>query len=333
MKRKVLLFLMSWCLIFLFSCKKEVINSIEEIDIQKDTSLVTPINNPEPLKPEGRLKGVFSVSATSKVCFSKGNLQYNASLGTHACADGTNQKGTWRFAERQYDYVGDASKGNVYCGEDKCNNTNIDENYNGWIDLFGWGTSGYDGRAPYTHTNTTNDYWVEDKSEISGTNYDWGYYNAISNGGNTPAIWRTLTANEGVYLFETRDAATTRYGYAKVDGVCGLLILPDEWSLPEGVEFLSYADGYTGWDANNIYSGEEFQKMEEEGAVFLPMTLTRAGTSVATSSIGAYWYGTATNNNGFAYRLAFESYNFYSKYSTMPLVFQGVSIRLVHDVE
>ena len=38
--------------------------------------------------------GKFSVSATQQVTFSPGNLQYNAALGTHQCADGKTLKGT-----------------------------------------------------------------------------------------------------------------------------------------------------------------------------------------------------------------------------------------------
>lgn len=60
---------------------------------------------------EGVLPGSFSVSATRQVRFSQGNLQYKAS------------NNTWRFAEYQYEYVGNA-------------NSNISSSYNGWIDLF-----------------------------------------------------------------------------------------------------------------------------------------------------------------------------------------------------
>lgn len=69
-------------------------------------------------------QGVFSVSADKQVSFSKGNLQYQASTNT------------WRFAENQTDYIGNS-------------NSNISATYDGWIDLFGWGTSGFD--------NTSND--------------------------------------------------------------------------------------------------------------------------------------------------------------------------------
>ena len=70
-------------------------------------------------QPKGALKGLFSVSASKKVCFAQGNLQYQASTNT------------WRFAENQYDAL-------------TTENTNVSATYVGWIDLFGWGTSGYD---------------------------------------------------------------------------------------------------------------------------------------------------------------------------------------------
>ena len=53
-----------------------------------------------------KLPGAFSVSATKQVWFSQGNLQYQADNG-----DGGS---TWRFAINQYDFVGDATHGNVY---------------------------------------------------------------------------------------------------------------------------------------------------------------------------------------------------------------------------
>lgn len=42
--------------------------------------------------------------------------------------------------EHQYDIVGDATLGNVYENGEKCSNEAIGSNYDGWIDLFGWGT-------------------------------------------------------------------------------------------------------------------------------------------------------------------------------------------------
>ena len=76
--------------------------------------------------PAGSINGLFSVSADKQVYFSQGNLQYQASTNT------------WRFAERQIDYVGLNSNGNVYEGGVQCDNALMSSTYSGWIDLFGW---------------------------------------------------------------------------------------------------------------------------------------------------------------------------------------------------
>ncbi|MBQ3676229.1 MAG: hypothetical protein II926_02525, partial [Bacteroidales bacterium] len=52
-------------------------------------------NGNENSNDNGAIKAAFSVSADKKVYFSKGNLQYQASTGT------------WRFAENQYDIIGE----------------------------------------------------------------------------------------------------------------------------------------------------------------------------------------------------------------------------------
>ena len=63
--------------------------------------------------PTGAINGVFSVSPSKQVWFSQGNLQYNAAQGSHQCADGTTKQGTWRFAEKQWHFVGGTKYGNT----------------------------------------------------------------------------------------------------------------------------------------------------------------------------------------------------------------------------
>lgn len=148
----------------------------------------------------GVLPGKFSVSASTKVQFSQGNLQYQASTNT------------WQFAERQYYMIGEA-------------NSNVSETNNGWIDLFGWGT----GANPTKTSVYYNDYI---------TFVDWGV-NAISNGGNKANLWRTLSKDEWAYLFLTRANASALYGKSIVDSISGVIILPDDWQRPKNVSFLS----------------------------------------------------------------------------------------------
>ena len=206
---------------------------------------------------EGAVAGAFSVSPTQKIFFSKGNLQWSATGGrassvttSHAVAGGGTAVGTWRFAEHQKQYIAN-------------NNRFVSATYPGWIDLFGWGTSGYNNVHPYTATDTRSDY-PQGITTIAGTNYDWGVYNAISNGEDTPGRWRTLTHNEVLYLFRSRPDARRKCGGGSIDGVKGLILLPDSWTLSTDKPFI--AD--TGWQ--NVYTTQEWAAMEQAGAVFLP---------------------------------------------------------------
>lgn len=75
--------------------------SIYSFVMNSDRNLVANFRVSDSSIPEGAICGQFSVDATRKVCFSKGNLQYQASTNT------------WRFGVNQYDIVGNESVGNV----------------------------------------------------------------------------------------------------------------------------------------------------------------------------------------------------------------------------
>lgn len=195
--------------------------------------------------------GKFSVAAGVQVRFAQGNLQFNPSQGTHATVDGT-ASGTWRFAEQQYESYQDE-------------NVNIvNASYNGWLDLFGWGTSGYNGCSPLTYLPDAT--YGDGNLDIAGTYYDWGVYNAISNGGNQVGLWRTLTESEWEYLTLNRANAADLWSLARVNNIDGLLILPDDWSLPSGLSFSPQQQ----YPSHNAYTLEQWQQMENAGAVFLP---------------------------------------------------------------
>lgn len=239
---------------------------------------------------EGELTGAFSVSPSKKVHFSQGNLQYQASTNT------------WRFAEHQYDFIGE-------------NNTNISDTYDGWIDLFGWGT----GNNP-----TPADY--EDYAIFT----DWGV-NKISNGGNQANIWRTLTIDEWGYLLYERDGKT---GQATVDGVHGYILLPDSWALPSGLKFT--ADPY-GW-GKNVYTISDWSKMEKAGAIFLPAAGWLGYKVFNLGEEGNYWSSTPNKDNSFeAWSFYFDYYlaytGHYHAHSYYYYRSWGRSVRLVQDVK
>lgn len=219
----------------------------------------------------GASYAVFSVSATMKIRFSKGNLQYQASTNT------------WRFAEHQYDYIGG-------------DNSNISSSYSGWIDLFGWGTSGWSGSgAVYYHpwdtaySSCANDYGPRgDYNLTNGTlggnfaNADWGVYNSITNGGNQTGMWRTLSQNEWQYLCYGRPNAKNKLGRATIDGKQGIVLLPDIWTAPPGVAF----NTTSGEPDANVYTLQQWQWMEDKGAIFLPCAGYRKGTVITGINLG-----------------------------------------------
>ena len=95
--------------------------------------------------------GKFS-TPSGRIDFASGNLQYHCT------------QHTWRFAQHQYSCIGAA-------------NANISDSYNGWIDLFGYGTSGVN-YSPTLHTTSDADYASGD---ITNTDNDWGINEIIEN--------------------------------------------------------------------------------------------------------------------------------------------------------
>ena len=269
---------------------------------------------------EANIKGAFSVSKTKKVFFSKGNLQYQASTTT------------WRFAEKQWDYIGG-------------NNMKISKSYTGWIDLFGWGASGYNGREPYANSNSTVDgtFGQDSEDHIAGTNYDWGVYCRISNGGDRSGMWRTMTNGEWVYLLYQRPNAATRAAVGTVNNVHGLILLPDIWDMPSNLEKLFFNTG--DWNKNK-YTADEWALLEGAGAVFLPAAGMRNETHVANPAAeGFYW--TSTSDKGtskyaadyFWLRKSFnideeaDAYLTWLSNKTYLHKKYGLSVRLVQDVK
>ena len=194
---------------------------------------------------EGALSGEFSVSATKKVHFSKGNLQATTDNGSHW---------TWSFAENQWDFVGYNVANTAISGTGRVS-------ANGSVDLFGWS-----GKIYYGICNTTNE------ADYSGVFQDWGQ-NEITNGGSQSDLWRTLTQDEWVYLFQTREDASSKYGAAKVMHKPGIVLLPDVWTLPSDCGFTPGMLSSYDWNSvpsTNDYNYTTWPAMEAAGAVFLP---------------------------------------------------------------
>ena len=231
--------------------------------------------------PEGAINGLFTINENGdQVYFSKGNLQYQASTDT------------WRFAENQWESEGE-------------NNTNISDTYNGWIDLFGWGTSGYNHGAncyqPWSTSTVCDDYHVYGNSSYDlcdqSGQADWGY-NAISNGGNVTNQWHTLSIQEWDYVINHRLTSNgIHFAKAIVNGVNGLVLLPDNWT-PETYD-LNSCDNSGASFADNIITSVNWNTLEANGVVFLPMTGgERDGHSMWNTSFGFYWSASHYMVNG-----------------------------------
>ena len=292
--------------------------------------------------PDGALPCVFSIGANRQVYFSKGNLQWSATGGgstptTHAVAGGGTAPGTWRFAEHQWDTIG-------------ATNSNTSSSYTGWIDLFGWGTSGYHNPSDQYNTryqpydtstsivNTDYNYFGYGPStnmtdpNLTGTsaNYDWGVYNAISNGGNQPGLWRTLTQAEWDTLIYIRITSSgIRYAKATVNNVPGLIIVPDNWSTS------TYALNITNNYNANVITSAQWATLENAGCAFLPAAGGyRDGSTVYIGgSYGHYWSAThyAHYDSVNAFFLYFGSGNLITFDYTFR--YYGISVRLVQDVQ
>ncbi len=295
----------------------------------------------------------FKVGSSSNVVFSPGNLQYNAAT---TVGDGTH----FRFAPNQWDYVGTlCNYGTVYnaLGE-KSKNESIGKNYGGWIDLFGWATSGYDGKNPYA-TSTTNTWYGPAANLTGSTNkkYDWGQYNKIYNPltNNTDAAgtWRLLTGTELDYLLETRatgktinSTANARYTMATIrtdvngpsGNVHGLILFPDNYNggNPTGVTW-GKINTHTNWTTKCTAAG--WKTLESHGCVFIPASGFRRGTTmysvgVNPSSDHPYqcyaWTSTINSDNtDYAFHLIANKAGVYKAYG--PQRSNGYGVRLVKN--
>ena len=239
--------------------------------------------------------GVFSVSDSKQVTFSKGNLQYTQSTDT------------WSFAENQYDYLGEA---NIAIDADVLADK---------VDLFGWSTG-----ATNFGVSTSTDY-----NDYGGSFVDWGT-NQIGN--DAPNTWRTLTYDEWNYLLNNRTNANDLVGVAQVNGVNGLIFLPDNWTCPAGVTFKSGFHSSYGVDyyaAYQTFTAEQWSKLESAGAVFLPAAGTRDDSNVYYVQINGYYWSATGSLSRTAYYL-----NFFSDEACMLSLnrFCGLSVRLVKDL-
>ena len=274
-------------------------------------------------------KGTFTVNAAGKkVYFSQGNLQHQPSSST------------WRFAENQYDAIG-------------YNNGLVTATYTGWIDLYGWGTSGHyfpkennvdvygSSYQPWSKTKINTDYGPKSNSDLTGTfaNGDWGVENAI--GSSTAGTWYTLSTNAWDTIINIRTTnisnlpnsiANVRYTMATIGGTYkGMIVFPDDYVHPNGTGFTSGTyNGYSNYTATVSLAG--WSLMEAAGAVFLPATGYRSwsgnAVTVYRENQGWYWSSSSFSINN-AYCVVFTSTSVAATQNEERRI--GMAVRLVTD--
>lgn len=230
--------------------------------------------------PTGAINGLFSVSANKQVYFSQGNLRYNP------------KSKLWEFAYPQYSKLHSGLTG------DSNVSSEYTSTYTGWIDMFGWATSGISHGAscylPYSTDNTDTYYHAYGNQAYNlydkyGT-ADWGF-NPISNGGDLQDLWRTPTSDEWSYVLNSRSTPSgIRFAKAKVDGVEGIILLPDHWDA--SIYTLSNTNNSSSNYSNTVSESDWTTLFEANGAVFLPAAGWRDQTNVIQSTYnfhGYYW--------------------------------------------
>lgn len=255
--------------------------------------------------------GAFTINASGdQVFFAPGNLQaVFAKANTSSC--------TWQFAPNQYSIIGNATA-----------NTAVGNNVvttPGTVDLFGW--VGNSGSLAAYGINNNDDTLSYGNTVNEALKSDWDVVaNDANLGGHND--WRTLTKDQWVYVFQTRTDASNKYGHGSVNGVHGMIILPDVWVLPSG---LSFKSGNSKWA--NSYTITQWALMEENGAVFLPTVGRRKGTLVDNvDSYGRYWSSTSHESYASkAYIMGFVSNDLNPQYNVKRSI--GFSVRLARVVE
>jgi len=198
----------------------------------------------------------------------------------------------WRFASNQWEALGSA-------------NANISSSYYNWIDLFGWGT----GNFATEFSQNDSDY---------ASFYDWGLY-GMADG------WRTPSKEEWNYLFTGRPNASGKYGAARVNGMAGIVVLPDDWALPSGLSFYSTTNY-----SQNTYSAAEWNRMEEAGAVFLPAAGRRTGKQMFNFGNDCDYWSSSPNGNAKAYNVDLTYGKILLPQDNSPRR-HGFAVRLVKD--
>ena len=293
---------------------------------------------------------VFSVSATRKVVFSPGNLEaYTTNSGANW---------TWRFAEEQYSLL---SSNATVDGKMHITTESGARMYFRWstTKAADYGINAEATGASYLeYVNGTFLDWGTNAIEWGGYTYPENTWRTLGNekcyyfSRTYAGIDKTLdgTRGEWGYLFEERPASTvhglkthtgteeedmenTRFMKVRIDSkdaIRGVVLFPDHFEMPEGLEFLysdttlphlpAYLNRTDAWYRTEL-SMADWKKLEAAGCVYIPR--------------GDTFYYTSTYNAGDATSFGVNMFNIASSGNDIRVgwgrPWQNYQVRLVRD--
>ena len=234
-----------------------------------------------------------------KVVFAPGNVQGTITVAANS-TDKVGSANSWRFAEHQYDALGDCSGNRL-------------EKVGDPIDLFAWvgesATKSYSTNQRYgvlwpvrssgqnggSHPEKVKYSWADLFNGVTYPANTWRLFNGDKEGEETKTETEVLTTSRGVPYMSTK--ATIKDGSSVV--ARGLILFPDNYVHPYGVKALvKYgveADIKGCHYAENELTLAEWDLLEKVGGcAFLPVTGVRSLVSSAMDTSkyfgeAAYW--------------------------------------------
>ena len=163
--------------------------------------------------------------------------------------------------------------------------------------------------------------------------------------GNAHAgAYKTLSKDEWEHLITHRSASTVgetanaRYAKATIEvnestSVTGLILFPDVFAVPEGVNTPTGINAQNAGYNTNTYSVDEWEKLESAGAVFLPAAGQRQSSSVTlVGNFGKYWSSSPNEKKADdAFSMSFNS-SIVSQYGSSQRSY-AYCVRLVTEVK
>ena len=261
--------------------------------------------------------GISHDNTFRKVIFPKGNLYHI----------GTDPDNGWNFEAHQYDYRTRPGSEAIINGAA----ANTPDNNCG---LFYWSPDNSGSYAnDYDSSNQLADdvlfAHVPDFMEVSEFDFS------------------ALDKDEWTYVLDTRKDAAEKYGLATLNignvTMYGAVILPDLWIKPENCD--EFVPGVTGtsadWSASwtaNVYDANQWQAMEDSGAVFLPTSGQKyygnGNVIVGGQNPTGYYWVSKPYSASEAYYISFDRTRFYTGTSSShcPRA-NGFSLRLAAEVD